>query len=250
MKEGHGPSAGAADAAREFIRALGADLAARSWHDPALQPFVEELARVDTAVQPRALREPFDHPTMSLLGPELARAAGPAPVCEAARAAAAQVDWNQVFIDDKTDRALVDGLLAAQVVGPFGLFRAETVAAGFFLLSPGVHYPLHTHEAAEIYYALSGRLEIQHGVSGQAFTLSGGGYSVTPSNRLHALTTGEEPVLMIYLWTGRLACTNWWWARDRAGDWRRTGWQKDQSGAWKVVGAEPVTPAVMAEAHS
>src|SRR3546814_5778917 len=69
------------------------------------------------------------------------------------------------------------------VVGQAGLVPNAAFRAGLFLLGPGIHYPLHTHAAAEVYYALSGRLTLAHGPGGAPFGLNAGSYSVTPPGR-------------------------------------------------------------------
>ncbi|MEM1161174.1 MAG: dimethylsulfonioproprionate lyase family protein, partial [Pseudomonadota bacterium] len=119
---------------------------------------------------------------------------------------------------------------------------------GLFLLAPGLHYPIHQHEAIEVYYCASGNLELQHGTKGAPFTLEPGMFSVTPSNRLHALTTGAAPCLLIYAWCGNVTAPAWWWEEEADGTWSRVKWVRRDDGRWVIAAREPVNAAILAEA--
>lgn len=237
-------------ASRDFLAALRGDLARKADDDPGLSAFVGALGALDTSDQAPPGRAPYDHPNLRHLQPCLAKARGSEPLVSFTRRVAPLLNWKPVFQDDKITPVLANGMFAAQAAGLFGTFASEQLSVGFFLLMPGVHYPLHTHETAEIYYTLSGTLEVQHGIDGEPFDVGPGAYSITPPHRVHALRTGREPVLLMFVWEGTLACTNWWWSQDAEGNWLRTGWLKDDSGIWKMVGTEPVSPDAMHEAHA
>lgn len=236
-------------AARGLIVALANDLAARAEADPRLHTFAHPLSTAALDTLQRGPLPPADIPGLRHLEPALDSAGGPASVVAAARRAARAFDWSQIFEGGGIEPGLAQGLMAAQAIGTYGVFGSETLAAGLFLLGPGITYPLHTHAADELYYCVSGTLTLQHGTDGAPFELAPGDFSITPSNRLHSLRTGDRPVLLGYVWTGEMPCLNWWWDRDAAGGWVRTAWAREGTGAWRPVRSEPVTPDLMAEAH-
>ena len=234
--------------AAEFLRSLAADLVRRSTVDEGLLPFAERLTNVDCSFASRECTEQFKHPSMSLLDPALEIASGDPDVLMAARRIAQGLHWYQIYPDGEADTALAEGLLAAQIVGNVGLFASSQIRCGLFLIAPGIHYPLHTHRASEAYYCLSGELEISHGIKTPSFWLGPGGHSITPSNRLHSLTTHRDPALLVYIWIGDVNSPNWWWERQADGGWLRTQWVRRPDGPWVRTVTEPVTAKVMHEA--
>jgi len=233
------------EAAREFLRALSADLGGRA--DPALAPFLAALAATDLgAPRPAHVAAP-GLAALGHLAPLLAAAAGDPAVIAAARRLAPLLDWYRIYQGPGIDPALAEGMLAGQVVGQAGLVPNAAFRAGLFLLGPGIHYPLHTHAAAEVYYALSGRLTLVHGLGGAPFELTAGSYSVTPPGRLHSLTTGSGPVLLANLWAGEVDAPIWVWEQAAAG-WQRVNWVRRPDGSWARARIEPVGPDRPAEA--
>ncbi|MEM8595517.1 MAG: dimethylsulfonioproprionate lyase family protein [Pseudomonadota bacterium] len=236
--------------ARAYVQALTAHLTARADADPALRPFVEALALCPLQVCRTEPRPRLDHPLIAPLDRVSSEIVGAQAFAGPVRQAADTMDWFPVFAGGGIDPRLADGMLAAQAVGTYGCFAHETLAVGIFIMAPGVAYPLHTHEATEIYLAVAGSISIQHGIDGTPFTLHPGDYSITPPHRVHALQTGEEPALVCYVWKGDLWCRNWWWAQDSRGAWTRTAWERPEAGPWRPLESEPVDPAIMAEAHA
>jgi mannose-6-phosphate isomerase-like protein (cupin superfamily) len=239
-----------ADTARQYLQAFTQDLAKRAQDDPALLPFVAELNKVDTTSLQREPLPRLDHPAMKMLDRAVERAEADEALLPIARKAAHELNWSQVYAGGgDIDPAIVDGMMAAQAAGSYGCFAADNIATGQFLLTPGVHYPLHTHAAREIYYCISGRIEIQHGVDGTPFALTPGKYSITPPHRLHALTVGEEPVLLLYAWIGEINVPLWIWSQDDDDVWWRQSWRRPPGKSWTVENSEPVSPQAMREAH-
>ncbi len=181
-----------------------------------------------------------------MLETALAGMAGDAAMVAAARAAAARVGWYRVY--DGADAAtgiapdLAAGMFGGQVAGSRGLIGFGGVLCGLFLLAPGIHYPLHTHAATELYYCLSGNLSVEHGVDGERFTLAPSDHSVTPSHRLHALSTGNAPVLLAYAWVDEQSAPIWMWERDATTPlgWRRRSWTRRADASWQCRDDEPV----------
>lgn len=229
------------DAVLGYLDHVIEELAARG--DAALEPFLAKLRGIKRKGARRGPYPGLDHPTMNYLDMLLTEASD--TDAEAARA----LDWMQIYVGGSMDPSLAEGMLAAQLAGTYGRIPSEEVSIGQFLIAPHVTYPLHTHEAPEVYFCRAGSIEVQHGLDGTAMTLKAGDYSVTPSHRLHALRTGDAPVLIAYVWIGDLRCRNWWWAQDAAGAWQRTAWKRGEGNAWRVLEAEPVSPEIFAEAH-
>ena len=238
------------DRAREAIAALSEELRGRASSDPALSPFAAMLT-VGDSIENTALPEaPPDHPARRHLAPALRSAAGVSPrLVRAIRALAGDLRWRQVFDGAGAPPTIAEGMLAAQIAGPVGLIGAEGGCAGLFLIAPRVHYPLHTHEAAEIYYCIHGRLTLQYGTAGQPFDLTPGHYGHTPPDRVHCLTTASEPVLLIYVWVGELARPNWIWDAQPNGGWKRANWTRREDGSWVKGASEPVTEALLTQAN-
>ena len=151
------------------------------------------------------------------------------------------LDWGQVYAGGGIDSVLAEGMFAAQAAGTYGVFAVADVACGLFLLAPGVYYPLHTHEAAEVYHCLAGEIEITHKLNEPSFTLTANQSSETPSGRLHSLQTHASPVLLAYIWTGEISAPTWWWEQDDDELWHRTAWRRKPGESWKVDCCEPVS---------
>jgi hypothetical protein len=134
-------------------------------------------------------------------------------------------------------------MYAAQMIGPRGLIKSTELLAGLFLLRPRLHYPLHQHQATEIYFGASGTVQIQQGLGQMEGPLGPGQVSLTPSNRLHALTMGDSPVLLLYTWMGELGGRNWWWHQSGEGVWQRDAWERQPNAAW----AKTVTEVLSSE---
>jgi len=234
--------------AEPFLRILTRDIFARSHSDERLDPFARKLAGVDTSAVRYHGADPLEHPTMRFRDPVLRSAAGAPDLVAATRAAAQALRWYQIFQGDGADGPLAEGLLAAQAAGNVGMIPSDDLRCGMFLLAPGVHYPPHTHGASEIYYCMSGAVELAYGLGGGSFLLHPGSVCVTPPHRLHSLTTHDAPVLLLYVWLGDLDAPNWWWQEDTDGTWTRTKWIRSPDASWRRERSEPVTRGIMDEA--
>ncbi len=177
-----------------------------------------------------------------------ALAAAPAgdPLTEAARAVAPLTRWNPVtraeHVRPPYDADVASRMLATLAIGSFCPVHYPTVRAGLFLLRGGLHYPLHNHESPEIYVGISGAVTISHGLNGDTHQVSPGGYSVTPSDTLHSLTTGDAPVLLAFIWLGPYDRPIWWWREDETSPtgWTRSPWHRQVDNSWAMDDEEPV----------
>ncbi|TPN75496.1 transcriptional regulator [Mesorhizobium sp. CU2] len=88
-----------------------------------------------------------------------------------------------------------------EVFGARGHFVNDEVAGGLLILGPEIVYPDHHHIAEEIYIPLTGGTEWHKGDSG--FHVRAAGEVIHhPSNVSHAMRTGKEPLMALYLWRG------------------------------------------------
>jgi mannose-6-phosphate isomerase-like protein (cupin superfamily) len=109
--------------------------------------------------------------------------------------------WGQTYAEADFGRHFIDNYGWLELFGTRGHFANEAVAGGFLVLGPGVVYPDHHHVAEEIYVPLTG---------GTEWRMGGGGFHVRAegevihhaSNVNHAMRTGEEPLLALYVWRG------------------------------------------------
>jgi len=204
-----------------FIKALRNSLAAEADQDSALELFIEALQDV-TPVLTDSVMDDLGHPLLSQLDDALNAASGPAELVDSVAALSSAEGWYQVYTGDGINAAVADFMLAKQVVGPKGIFASDSMRAGIFLLAPNFDYLMHDHAALEIYYVHSGTIDIQNGTESAPRRLGPGQYSITPSEVPHALYTGDAPVLLLFVWTGKVTGPIWWWLKGDDGIWVRT----------------------------
>ena len=82
------------------------------------------------------------------------------------------------------------------IVGPGGLAPHDEVLLGVSLQGPGVRYPDHTHPPEETYLVLSDGEFSQDGTTW--FTPGVGGTFYNPPGILHAMRSGETPLLAMW----------------------------------------------------
>jgi quercetin dioxygenase-like cupin family protein len=109
--------------------------------------------------------------------------------------------WGQTYSAADFGEAFLQKYGWMEVFGLRGHFVNEEVAAGLLILGPGITYPDHHHIAEEIYIPLTGGTEWHKGDSG--FHVRQAGEVIHhPSDVVHAMRTGSEPLLALYIWRG------------------------------------------------
>ena len=109
--------------------------------------------------------------------------------------------WGQTYTSADFGQQFIDNYGWLEVFGTRGHFENRKVAGGFLVLGPGIVYPDHHHVAEEIYIPLTGGTEWRMGEGG--FRRREAGEIIHhASNVNHAMRTGEEPLLALYLWRG------------------------------------------------
>ena len=109
--------------------------------------------------------------------------------------------WGQTYTETDFGKAFIDNYGWLEVFGTRGHFANDEVAAGLLILGPEIVYPDHHHVAEEIYIPLTGGTEWRMGEGG--FRVREAGEVVHhASNVNHAMRTGKEPLLALYIWRG------------------------------------------------
>ena len=121
---------------------------------------------------------------------------------------ASQLFWEQSY--RREDGLVGDDMLAgygfSEVIGKRGPFVSTRVRSGIGIWGPQIDYPIHRHEAEEIYVVMSGEAEFT--VGGETATRKSGDVVHVTSMTPHGFSTHEQSLAVFYLW--------------RAGDLRET----------------------------
>ena len=109
--------------------------------------------------------------------------------------------WGQTYTEEDFGTDFLKSYGWTEFAGLRGPIPSQSTACGVLFLGPNTKYPLHSHQAEEVYVVLSGTafwkmgsddwaerrpLEVIHHESW------------TP----HAMQTGAEPLIAMYLWRG------------------------------------------------
>ncbi|MCA0050955.1 transcriptional regulator [Mesorhizobium sp. B283B1A] len=112
-----------------------------------------------------------------------------------------KLHWGQTYSESDFGRAFIDNYGWLELFGTRGHFANDEAAAGLLILGPDIVYPDHHHFAEEIYIPLTGGTEWRMGEGG--FRMREAGEIVHhASNVNHAMRTGQEPLLALYIWLG------------------------------------------------
>jgi hypothetical protein len=168
----------------------------------------EPIARTGSAALRRsALAAPENLP-LSLLPYSVFTTAltipGVLAACNAVIPVFSQLNWHHSGLESGQIRAEISlQMLTCELVGPEGLVADDTCRVGLFAQGPNLAYPERTHAAEELFVMLAG--------SG-LWSQSGGPRALRgPGSRMHhaslephSSTTGGEPLIAIWVWTGEL----------------------------------------------
>lgn len=116
-------------------------------------------------------------------------------------AEAASLRWGQTYGAGDFGAAFLRDYGWLEVFGSRGHFAHEEIAGGLLLLGPETLYPDHRHRAEEIYLPLTGGTGWRM-ADGPFLMREAGAIVHHASNVPHAMRTGAEPLLALYLWRG------------------------------------------------
>ena len=144
-------------------------------------------------------------PACSYLAPALATARaspGIASLAEAFTALAPDLGWRRRPSAEAHGRTFFEGHANADLVGPIGLEQRSDVLVGASLVAPGIRYIDHRHPPEELYIVMS---EGEWYREDRGWHAPGiGGIVYNPSNVVHAMRSGPDPLLALWLlWVGR-----------------------------------------------
>jgi len=109
--------------------------------------------------------------------------------------------WGQTYTAADLGPRFIDGYGWMELFGSRGHFANQRVAAGFLILGPDIVYPDHRHVAEELYVPLTAGTAWRK--DGGVFAPRGAGEIIHHSSNVdHAMRTGSEPLLALYLWRG------------------------------------------------
>ena len=114
---------------------------------------------------------------------------------------AGHLHWGQTYTAHDFGEAFLDNYGWTEIIGQRGPIKSTEIACGFLLLGPHIEYPLHRHEAEEIYVPLS---------SGALWKLGDADWMENPRGEpiyhrhwvAHGMRTGASPLLALYIWHG------------------------------------------------
>jgi mannose-6-phosphate isomerase-like protein (cupin superfamily) len=125
----------------------------------------------------------------------------PGPLAEAIRDCAARLPWtDRVFVKPSK---LACPYAFVEIAGPTGFARRDDLRFGLYLQSPGTFYSAHSHEAEERYHVVSGTAKWQKDDGDYLAMAPGTSIHHAPWQR-HAMETGREALLALWVWTGNL----------------------------------------------
>jgi hypothetical protein len=124
------------------------------------------------------------------------------PVLGALRRSALELDWRQTYSTADIDAEFLRNYGWAELLGPAGPVQSLRLLGGFLILGPHTSYPLHAHEAEEIYVPLHGTADWLQG--DDVWRQRPPGTVVHHrSGEPHAMRTVDRPLLACYLWRSR-----------------------------------------------
>ncbi|MBD1206276.1 MAG: cupin domain-containing protein [Rhodobacteraceae bacterium] len=145
---------------------------------------------------------PASLPVCAVLGAAAEGAPAPcAALVAGLRDGASALRWGQTYGAADFGADFLQSYGWTELIGLRGPIASDFVAVGVLLLGPGVVYPPHAHEAAEVYLPLSGKAEWMRGDAPYAPVAPGQAIH-HPSWLPHAMRTGAEPLVAAYVWRG------------------------------------------------
>ncbi len=164
----------------------------------AAGPFLEGWPDLE-ATRPVA---PCSLPVLAWLG--AAQQSAVASTASLVAALATQADalaWQQSYTASDFGAAFLDRYGWTELIGSRGAIPSRRIACGILMLGPDTDYPAHAHEAEELYLPLAGTAFWTRGHEA-AVERPPGVPIHHPSWVSHAMRTGAEPLLALYVWRG------------------------------------------------
>ena len=132
---------------------------------------------------------------------QLAKAGPLAGLAELFEQAAPGLAWSQnpSYTKANCSEAFLNGYAYAGISGPEGPVHCAAPRGGFMLMAPHIHYPGHHHGPKEVYLVLTPGTQWQLD-EGDWFDVKAGDLIYHKPWRMHAMRTGEQPLLAFAGW--------------------------------------------------
>ena len=127
------------------------------------------------------------------------------PIDKLTKIIAHNVIWNEA--ERGVPKFFKGGYAFAEIIGEMGLKFSEKIRLGLFLQKPNLNYPLHAHDAKELYFILSGSADWQ--IEDKKFKASPGLIIHHEEREEHAMITSELPLFALWIWTGNINGRYW-----------------------------------------
>lgn len=124
-----------------------------------------------------------------------------APLLSALQALAPHLEWRHTYTADEVGQHFLDHFGWFELAGPTGHFVTQKTRITVGYWGSGLHYGRHHHDAEELYTVVAGH-GIFHLDDASDLTLCAGHTRFHASNRPHALTTTDSPILTLVFWRG------------------------------------------------
>ncbi len=127
--------------------------------------------------------------------------AGTRPLIEGFITQRARLHWEQSYRrkDNVVSDDMLNGYGFAEILGQRGPFVSERVRSGLGVWGPSITYPIHWHEAEEIYVVMGGSADFTVG-DAPSVRKRAGEVVYVPSGTPHGFQTTDEPLAVFYLW--------------------------------------------------
>ena len=159
---------------------------------PALQDFADWPSDL-AYIPPRPAAVP--------MLPQIRAMKGQGPFHAALGAICPHADWVQTYNEAEVGRHFLDNYGYVELFGPSGIYITQQCRAFIGYWGEGLVYPLHDHEAEEIYLVVSGSCRFE--ADGDAAAdLGPGGTKFHRSFQPHAMRMGPAGMLAFCLWRG------------------------------------------------
>jgi len=112
-----------------------------------------------------------------------------------------RLHWEQSYKkeEDLVPDAMLAGYGFAEIIGQQGPFVSERIRAGIGIWGPNIVYPVHKHQAEEVYIVLTGSAEFTVGAA-EEIRHNAGDVVFVESGTPHGFRTTGQGLVVYYLW--------------------------------------------------
>ena len=112
------------------------------------------------------------------------------------------VNWEPGYGEQDVGKDFLNNYGFFELIGPTGHFETSEMALYVNYLEKNTHYPLHNHEAEELYFVLSGEAKFES-TNEKSELLASTRTRFHKSYQPHAITTSNQQILSIVIWKNK-----------------------------------------------